>query len=256
MLRFQLSTFIFQLINFFILLAVLRWFLYRPLLRVMRKREEDINARLREAEERTRAVERERQSLADERQRAQADADALKGRAQEEVARQRTEMLEDARRQATKYLEDARRRAAEQERAARQLLEDEARHTAIVLAAELLEQMPVGALHHALVTQALDQGAADDSGQESSLVRALTSARSLVTVELALPADSDLEARIRRRLAELRGEGGGDLHAVFRVEPSLVAGLRILVGTVVLELSLRSILSRLEHETPAEVKRA
>jgi F0F1-type ATP synthase membrane subunit b/b' len=45
MFSFRLSTFIFQLINFFVLLAVLTWFFYRPLLRAMQRREEEVAAR-------------------------------------------------------------------------------------------------------------------------------------------------------------------------------------------------------------------
>jgi F-type H+-transporting ATPase subunit b len=256
MLRFHLSTLIFQLLNFFILLAALTWFLYRPLLRVMRRREEEISTRLREAEELTRKAEQERQELADERRRVQGEAETLVARAREDASRQRTEVLEEARRQAAKYLEEAQRRGEEQGRGARQLLEAEARRTAVALATALLERMPVGALHEALVAQLLDQGLEGDGEQGALLHRALASAGSTVAVELALPASPEVEARVRRRLTEVWGKTGDDLAAVFRVQPSLIAGLRILIGTVVLELSLGGILAQLEHESEIEGARS
>ena len=60
MLRFQLSTFIFQVVNFFILLAVLTRFFYRPLQQAMKRQEAKITARLHEAEERVQKADSER----------------------------------------------------------------------------------------------------------------------------------------------------------------------------------------------------
>ena len=251
MLRFQLSTVIFQLVNFFLLLAALTWFLYRPLLRVMRQREEDIGGRLRDAEERTRQAEQEREGLAEERRRAQGEAEALLARAREEVSRQRRQVLEEARREAAAYLADARRRGEEQERAARELLEADACRTAVAIATGLLARMPVAALHEALVTELVDRRLQRDHEQGELLHRALASPRSAVTVELALAPSPELEARVRWRLADAWGTGD-DRPAVFSVKPSLLAGARVLVGTMAVELSLRGIMADLEHGAERE----
>ena len=252
MLRFQLSTIIFQLLNFFILLAALTWFFYRPLLRVMRQREEDIRARLGEAEERARGAETERQQLADERRRAQAEADTLLARAREDAAGQRAQILEEARRQAAKLLQDGERRREEENRAARQLLAADARRTAVALAAGLLERMPVEPLHEALVGELIDRGLEGEGEHGALLRRALVTHGSMVSVELALPASPELEARVRRRLREAWGKTDDDPAVAFRVEPALVAGARILVGTVALELSLAGVLADLERQPEAE----
>jgi hypothetical protein len=167
------------------------------------------------------------------------------------------EVLDEARRQAARYLEEAQRRSEEQARAARQTLEAEARRTAVAVAADLLKRMPIAPLHEALVAQLLDDGLEDAGEQGVLLRRALASGgTTTVIVELARPASPELEARVRRRLAEAWGNPGGNLTTTFRVEPSLIAGARILVGTIVLELSLDGILAQLEHETEMEGTRA
>ena len=50
MLGFDVPTFIFQIVNFVILLAILTKFFYRPVLDVMRRRQEQIDTRIAEAE--------------------------------------------------------------------------------------------------------------------------------------------------------------------------------------------------------------
>jgi len=248
MLRFQLSTIVFQLLNFFILLAALTWFFYRPLLRVMRQREEDIHARLGEAEERARGAELERQQLADERRSVRAEAETLMAQTRADASRQRAEMLEEARRQAAKLLHDGERRREEEGRAARELLEAEARRTAVALAAGLLERMPLEPLHEALVGELIERGLQGEGEHGAVLHRALASHGRTISVELALPASPELEARVRQRLGEAWGKTDDDPVVAFRVEPALVAGARILVGTVALELSLAGVLADLERQ--------
>ena len=252
MLRFHLSTIVFQLVNFAALLAALTWFLYRPLLRVMRQREEEIRTHLDAAEERARAAEAERQQLAEERRRAQADAEVLMADARGDAARQRAQMLEDARQEAAKLLDDTGRRIEEEERAARRLLEAEVRQTAVSLAAGLIERIPVKPLHEALVADLLDRGLAEEGEHAALLRRALATHGRAVCVELALPPGSELESRVRRRLDEAWGRRDGDVAVTFRVEPALVAGARILAGTVAVELSLAGVLAELERRPDGE----
>ena len=60
MLGFDIPTFVFQIINFLILLAILARFFYRPVLDVMQQRQEQIDARIEDAEERARQADEER----------------------------------------------------------------------------------------------------------------------------------------------------------------------------------------------------
>lgn len=256
MLRIQLSTLIFQVVNFFILLAALTWFFYRPLLRMMKRREDEILARLRGADERTKQAESERARLAALSRQAQVDAESLLERARVEAAQTRQQLLEDARREAAQALDAGRARMDEQERTARTRLEVEARRTAVAVAGDLIHAAVGPAFHHALVEQLLESGLELDGAQGDVLRRALARGHGNVTVELAYEPSPALRARIEEALAQALAAEPGPAAVAFRLASSLGAGLRVLVGTVAIDLSLSHILADLERQPAATTRGA
>lgn len=253
MLHIQLSTIVFQIANFFILLTVLAWFLYRPLLQTMRRREDEIAAQLRDADERARRADAERAQLAEEAVRARADAEALLARAQAEASQTRQRLLDQTRQEAARYAEEARQRIEEQERAVRRRLEDTVRTTAVAMAGSLIQQAAGPPFHRALIEQLLTGGLTPEGLQRDLLQRAVSRSNGAMTVEVAYPPSPELTERIREALARLLGVTDRRVEIVVRVEPSLRAGVRILVQDVVVDLSLNRILADLEHGvTPAQ----
>jgi F-type H+-transporting ATPase subunit b len=251
MLRIQVSTLIFQVLNFFILLAALTWFFYRPLLRMMKRREDNILARLREADERAKQAESERAQLAAFSQQARADAESLLERARVEATQTRERLLEDAGREAARFLDAARARIDEQERTARTRLEAEARRTAVAVAGDLIQAAVGPAFHHALVEQLLESGLKLDGAQGDVLRRSLSQGHANVTVEMAYEPSPALRARIEEALAQALAAEPGPPLVAFRVASSLGAGLRVLVGTVAIDMSLSHILADLERQAAA-----
>jgi F-type H+-transporting ATPase subunit b len=251
MLRIQLTTLVFQVLNFFILLTALTWFFYRPLLRMMKRREDDILARLRAADERAKQADSERAQLAALSRQAQTDAESLLERARVEAAQARQQMLEAARREAASSLDAARTRMDEQERAARTRLEGEARRTAVAVAGDLIHAAVGPAFHQALVERLLETGLTLDGPQGDVLRRALAQGHGHVTVEMAYEPSPELRARIEEALAKALPAEPGPRALAFRVASSLRAGLRVLVGTVAVDMSLSHILADLERQTGA-----
>jgi F-type H+-transporting ATPase subunit b len=251
MLRIQLSTLIFQVLNFFILLAALTWFFYRPLLRMMKRREDEILSRLREADERAKQAESERARLAALSRQAQADAESLLERARVEAAQTRQQVLEAARREAANSLDAARARLDEQERSARTRLEVEARRTAVAVAGDLIQAAVGPAFHQALVERLLETGLKLDGPQGDVLRRALAQGHGNVTVEMAYEPSPELRAHIEEALAKALAAEPGPPAVAFRVASSLGAGLRVLVGTVAIDMSLSHVLADLERQAGA-----
>lgn len=245
MFSFRLSTFIFQLINFFVLLAVLTWFFYRPLLRAMQRREDEIASRLRDADERGRKAEAERQQLAEQSHRAQAEAQALLARARTEGSQATEQMLERARQEAARLLDEAKQRAQEQERTVRQRLEARLRQTVVATSGSLIREA-AGPLVHQGLMQKLLAGDLGTDGQQADLLRqALSGANGNVIVQLAYPPTPSLEEQFQHALAKTLGREGNKVSVIFQTESSLLAGGRILVGTVAVDLSLKHILDGL-----------
>jgi F-type H+-transporting ATPase subunit b len=242
MLDIQLSTIIFQIINFLILVVVLTRFLYQPVQRTMRQRQAAIAARLQEADQRVAEATAERARLAQAIEQTNRQADELLAKSRAEADAERRHLIETARNDAARYREEAQRAMREEEREALLHLEARIRATAVSLAGSLVHQAAGPAVHEALVDRLTD-GATHVDG----VVHQLTEhqARPLV-VELAYAPDASLQATLRAAL----GQQNGNIE--FRVNAELLAGARIIVGQqTVVDLSLERTLADLEAEPVA-----
>lgn len=121
-------TFAAQIVNFLLLVALLRWLLYDRILQAMRQREEKIANRLQEAEQKqkdaenkieeykgkVRHIEEQREDVLQEaRRQAQNEHDQLLKDAREEADRRREQWRQAYRREREELVSDLRRRAGE-----------------------------------------------------------------------------------------------------------------------------------------------
>jgi F-type H+-transporting ATPase subunit b len=250
-LHLEWSTLVFQLLNFFILLFVLGRFLYRPLMDAMQRREQVIADRVREAETRAKRADAECASLAEASRVAHAEAEALLARARADAAQLKDKEHASARQEAARLLEDAKRRIEDEERAAQRRLSAAARSSAVRISASLIDKVAGRPFHEALVTQLLDSGLSLDSAKAELLRRARNHGAHEVIVETAYPLPEEVTSRLEEALAKTLGPGSGAVHASIRVEPTLVAGLRVIVGVGVVDLSLSRMLADLERDAAA-----
>ncbi|MGE0681915.1 MAG: F0F1 ATP synthase subunit delta [Candidatus Binatia bacterium] len=254
MLQFQWSTVVFQIVNFFILLAVLTRFFYRPLQRVMRQQEEEITSRLREAEERAHKADAEREQLADAAKRLRTETEAVLAKARAEAAQAGEQLLARARTDADRIVEETKQRMLELERTTQQHLETAVRQSAVNIAARLMQAAAGPAIHQALLDKFLKEGLQLDGNRQELLNRAYTHANGSVTVEVAFPSSPGLEEHLRRILTTALGTESDQLTVVCRTEPSLIAGVRLLIGAVVVDLSLSRTLTELSQLPTADRK--
>jgi F-type H+-transporting ATPase subunit b len=250
MLDFQLSTFIFQMINFVILLAALSWFLFRPLLRVMRQRQSDIEAHIQEADDKARKADEERQELAEALEQARIQATDLLTQARTKANHAREQMLEQTRHEVAELTQEARNRIQEQERATQQRLQERLSEAAVGLAGNLIREAAGPSLHQSLVEQLIVDEAGLGAEETDLLKQALARNHQEIVVEVAYPAGEDLEGRISQGLCKALGTAD-PLNVDLRVEPSLIAGARIMIGTVAVDLSLSRTLKELVESLPS-----
>jgi F-type H+-transporting ATPase subunit b len=250
MLDFELSTFIFQMINFVILLAALSWFLFRPLLRVMKQRQSEIEARIRDADDKARQADEERQQLAAALEQARTQASDILTQARTEANHAREQLLEQARHEIAELTQEARERIQEQERATQQRLQARLSETAVSLAGNLIREAAGPALHRSLVEQLIVDEAGLGAEETDLLKQALARNHQEVVVEVAYPSGEDLEGRISESLSRMLGIAA-PLNVSLRVEPSLIAGARIMIGTVAVDLSLSRTLKELVASLPS-----
>ncbi|MDA8384443.1 MAG: F0F1 ATP synthase subunit B [Betaproteobacteria bacterium] len=229
------TSFLLEIINFLVLVWILKRFLYQPVLGIIAARKAMVEKTLSDAQAaRSEASQLKRQY---DGRLAEWAAEAARARAQlaDEMGHERARRLAEL--DAELARERERHRALDERRqaAAQRVLEEAAAAQGAQFAARLLERLASPSLEVALVRLALEDLARLPQPQADALREALAQAAEPL-VESAFPMAEDTRAGIVRALAGLTA------HAPvprFAVAPALTCGVRILIGAYVLEADVR-----------------
>jgi F-type H+-transporting ATPase subunit b len=235
--EFTWTTFVFEIINFVILVWILKHYFYTPVLNVIARRRDEIQQTLDKARDiHTRAEETQQRyesRLAEWEAEKRVQQEQLHDQLDEERRRQ-MEALQTS-------LEEQRKKAqvTEQRRLSDLAREQEARaiEQAAHFAARLLERISGPELETRLV-ELVGDDLAELSGEQLEALRAAMQAE---TEPLVVSSAYELPQTLRDRLQAALGTALGEqaVQCRFRREPDLLAGLRISVGPWVLRANLR-----------------
>ncbi len=230
-----------QIVSFAVLVILLRVLAYKPILNVLDKRRERIEKGLEDArlaEEARANAEAERQKILEE---ARVEAQSIVAEANQRGEAQAAKLVQEAQEQARKILEDA-RADAEAERD-RMLSELRGQISALAIAAA-----------NQIVSASLDERRQMElvqeffSGLQAGKVRVAEKAGALrgtkAVVTSALPLTEADQATYR---AYLQGQLGPDAVIEFKTDPSILGGVVLRVGDVVVDDSVAGRLSALRQ---------
>lgn len=254
--KIDLFTLVAQIVNFLVLLWLLKRFLYRPIVRTMDERERQIGRSLQEAEEREAEARREaavchaeRQEIEDRRGEmlAQAEADAEAWRrerirqARADIEERHRRWREAVEREKESFLRDLRQRAGAQVyRIARRALADLAtveleRHIIATFIARLPAlEMPASEATPAPVPETIT--AAELQAE---------AARPEAVICTAFPLDEAARAQIGEAVRERLG---GEYGLRFEESSDLICGIELRAGGQAAAWSLREYLETLEEQ--------
>lgn len=248
-------TFGAQIVNFLILIGLLKHFLYGPILHAMDRREEEITTRLDDAREKRQEAEEEaEQYRAMQEEFEQQRADQL-AEAEQEVAERRQNLIQEARDE-VEYLEREWHEALERERASfLQDLSERAVEETIAIARRALKDLANARLEDQAFEIFLERLYALGGDQERELVQALRSTDGAVTVRSAFGLSEKQRERIREAL-QAHIEDVPDLAA--EADEALGFGVELRVGdrkvAWTLESYLAHLLDRVRKRLDAELK--
>ena len=241
-----------QIINFLILVWLLNKFLYGPVTRAMEKRQARVRGQLEDAAAKADKAEDERAALKAEREALHAEREKLLSEARQEAEKLRHELEAQARAEIDKdrqgwrsrlerdreeYLNDLRRRSAEEFFAlGRSVLQD--------LADARLETQIIAAFSEQL--RALPE---DAKGRLKAAVDSTSGKAQIETVFDLRPSDKKV---IRQVVTESLG---GELDLEYIQNDELVSGVRLRIGSQVVEWSIDSYLDALEDRVEAALDR-
>ena len=221
------TTLVLEIINFLVLVWILKRFLYKPVMEAIAARQQRVEAKLAEA----RVIEDGARELQSQYQRRLADWDMEKAKARAALD---TDLLQERNRQMQaldKALLEERERVAavtaHKQQEAQRELEVEALAHAQRFASTLLARLADPVVESRFVSLLFEDWANLPDTQVESLRRAVLVDKAKATVTTAFPL---LPAQRREIESALRSRLEADLMVAFDEDPNLLAGVRLSLG--------------------------
>jgi len=231
------TTFVLEILNFLVLVWLLKHFLYKPVKGVIERRREGIEAQLQQAEEKQQQAESLREQYENRLNEWEQEREAARQKLQKEIDEERRRRLEAVQQEVAAEREKeevlARRQLQEQQRKNEvQALEQGARFVS-----RLLEAIASPAVQERLFAHLLQELEQLPPAQRDALQSAVNNDRpEPVEVLSAYPLSEQQQEQLQQKLASRVPQH--PLHCEFHQDRKLIAGLRITVGPWVMHANL------------------
>jgi F-type H+-transporting ATPase subunit b len=241
---FDWFTTLAQIVNFLILLWLLKRFLYKPILNAMNEREEKILRRLKEAEQAQEQADQEAQEFSQKTAELENRRENMLSEARIEAERLRKEMLHDARQEVQESQERWYRSIQQSKEAFLRDLYQRASSQTYEVARKALADLANEDLERHVIETFLRR-LRDLQGEErQALERALGDANGTITVRSAFDVPDELREAINEQI-ELLATNGYEIN--FERLPDLISGIELKLGGKKISWSLSSYLGELEE---------
>lgn len=238
-----------QIINFLILVALLKRFLYGPIIQAMDAREAGIAARLREADERIEAAEGEAQAYREKTRDFEAKLAVMMERAAQEVEARKSELLKQAREEVAGKL-TAWMEALREEKAS--FLQDLFRHTStafIQISRKALRELAGAELERQILGVFVERLRELPANPSKADAVSLLSAGSRVVVASSFEIPPDLRGVIERTCRESMS---CECRFHYEMSPELLCGVELRTGSLRVSWNLEEYLRDLEKNLDIE----
>lgn len=234
-----------QIVNFMILVLLLKHFLYAPVLKLMDEREREISSRLEEVEEKKKAAEEEGESYRKKKReisakheemviKAKEDAKNFKAdlmkKAEQEVEKSKAKWYEAVESQKKSFLDDLRERTGKQVYAI-------CRHAFRDLADEALERQMVMTFVKRLEEM--------EASEKEAFKEFYKYPEELIVVKSAFEIPGDVQQKIKE---VLRDQTGTEVRVHFEIDEELISGIEMSARNAEISWSIAGYLDSLESD--------
>ena len=236
-------TVIAQIVNFLVLVYLLKRFLYKPIIRAMDEREKRIAGQLEEAEKREDEARQEKERHQEMNSELESRREVLLSQMKEDVATQRKQLVEQARHQVdavrANWLEALER---EKEAFLQDLRERTGKHTYAV-AHRALKDLSNVALEHQMVRVFIERLKNLDQGEKEALRASIGDAKPSVKVTSAFEISQDTSREIAQVLQAYVSQ---PIDLQLSTSPDVISGIELKAQGHKIAWSLRDYLQGLE----------
>jgi|GEM_PF-151302 len=232
-------TVIFQAINFLILVWLLQRFLFKPVMRVIESRRQEVETAFQSAETAKREAEATEKDLQSRIEALAAERRKMVQEARNQIEKERTGAVDRAKKEAEEIVELARRKIEAERSDATENIKVQAAALAAEMAAATLEGSRSAAVTAEFADTVLNQLEIMSAEEKASLgVGGAGGWGVCVTAAHAL--DKETQARLETRLRNALGEA---IAATFEIDNELIAGAEVAFPAAVMRLSWRDFLN-------------
>ena len=255
MLELDITTIAFEIINFLILSFLLYRFLFRPVMRNVQKRASEKEQLLHElAEDRDEAA-RLRGDLQMRLASVEEEIAETVAQSQEKLDSERREVLLWAEEEAERLLTEAQAEALQIQQRAMAEFHDELLEAILDSSGLIIGQIAPQELHDTLVQQLNDRiwefGRGDEIQRVEAIRRSLGERTPTVYATSAQPLSPDQQRLLLRTFSALADH---DVHLEMKTDPTLVAGLRVRLGDLIMDNSISAQLAGLREDVSNALK--
>jgi len=227
-----------QIVNFLVLVWLLRRFLYQPVMRAMERREQRIAVRLSDAQEREQQAEEQIKRYQDKTEEMQRKQDEIFANAKEQAEQQKHQMLREARDEVAETREHWQRQANQEKQEFLNNLRHQATDAIEAIARKALIDLADAELEQQVVESFIQRLKSLDITVRKAISDTIEPVRIVTTFEL----DSTVRSRLTRAVHEHLIEG---IEVEYSRSPELLCGIELTSGGRRLSWNLADYLEQL-----------
>ncbi len=237
-------TVIAQVINFLILVWLLKRYLYKPILKAVDEREKKIAAQLEDAEAKKDEAKKERDDFQKKNKDFDGQRNDMMSKVVEEAKTERQHLLEEARKEYAALRIKLDEAMKEEQQNLHNEITDRIQKEVFVISGKTLSDLASFSLEEQIVKVFLERLRNLSEEEKKQMNAAFKSSFNAVIVrsafDLALPQQSDIEKTVRENFND-------ETQFQFETAPSIVSGIEISANGYKLEWSIKKYLSSIEN---------
>lgn len=249
--KIDLFTFIAQIINFLILVILLRQLLYKRIVRAMDQREEKIKARMREAEEKQEKADQEAESFRGKKEKLEKEEQKILNKAEQQADKKKQDLLDKARKEVDENKKKWQESLQRQKESFLTQLKETAGRQIYAAVRKVLNDLADEELEDRIIQYFISRIKKLDKKKKKELQEKLISSSGKVMVISAFEIKKKLRKSLEEAVQELFDK---EVPLEFEQESGLIGGVEMHAHDQTIAWSIDSYLSELEERLTQELK--
>jgi ATP synthase F1 delta subunit len=254
LLDLDLTTVVFQILNFLILAALLYYFLFRRVIQRVEKHAAEKEQMAREAEQDRHKAARLRTEQEERLERIEDEVAEIVAQARERMQAERNELLEEVRSEAERILGAALSESRRLQQQEMEAFHDDVLDAVMEVTVGVIRQVAPQEVHDLLVQQVNDriwEMGRKEMREVEALRRSLGERSPTIQVVSAWPLSKEQQQKLAQTFSAMADR---NVNLELEIDPSLAAGIRVRLGDMIVDNSIAKQLDQLREDVSQALK--